>query len=78
MELDDSDECTSDRPLPKFKFEPGKRYRLRLINAGSISNIRFSIDNHKLTIIEVFGVNDYVIHYFHAEQKLDLRQMESP
>ncbi|KAI8581053.1 hypothetical protein K450DRAFT_208114 [Umbelopsis ramanniana AG] len=45
-----------DTSIPQFKFEPGKRYRLRLINAGAISNIRFSIDNHKLTIIEADGV----------------------
>jgi FtsP/CotA-like multicopper oxidase with cupredoxin domain len=53
VELGDEDECKSNQPIPQFKFEAGKRYRLRLINAGAISNIRFSIDNHKLTIIEV-------------------------
>lgn len=58
VELGDEVECESNRPIPQFKFEPGKRYRLRLINAGAISNIRFSIDNHKLTIIEVKDVNE--------------------
>jgi FtsP/CotA-like multicopper oxidase with cupredoxin domain len=68
VELDDDDNCSSDSPLPHFKFEPGKRYRLRLINAGAISNIRFSIDNHKLTIIEVFAINAYTVKCDHNSE----------
>jgi iron transport multicopper oxidase len=31
-------------------------YRLRLINAGSMAPIVFSVDNHNLTVIEADGV----------------------
>lgn len=30
-------------------------YRLRLINTGSATDIRFSVDNHSLTVIEADG-----------------------
>jgi len=32
--------------------DAGKRYRMRVINAGSLANIRFSVDGHVLTVIE--------------------------
>ncbi|KZS96979.1 extracellular multicopper oxidase [Sistotremastrum niveocremeum HHB9708] len=35
-----------------FTLEANKTYRLRLINTGSFTSIRFSIDNHTLTIVE--------------------------
>ncbi|KAI0069818.1 Cupredoxin [Panus rudis PR-1116 ss-1] len=38
-----------------FTVDPNKTYRLRLINTGSFASIRFSIDNHPLTIIEADG-----------------------
>ncbi|CAL1697521.1 unnamed protein product [Somion occarium] len=38
-----------------FTVEPNKTYRIRLINTGSFASIRFSIDNHPLTIIEADG-----------------------
>ncbi|KAJ3484465.1 hypothetical protein NLI96_g5633 [Meripilus lineatus] len=38
-----------------FTLEPNKTYRLRLINSGSFASIRFSIDNHPLTVIEAEG-----------------------
>lgn len=54
-ELEEGAECDSEADLSSFVFIPGRRYRLRIINAGSLSNMMFSIDNHKMTIIEVIS-----------------------
>jgi FtsP/CotA-like multicopper oxidase with cupredoxin domain len=35
-----------------FTVEPGKRYRMRIINSGTFANIRFSVDGHALTVVE--------------------------
>ncbi|GJE96134.1 multicopper oxidase [Phanerochaete sordida] len=35
-----------------LKLQPGKTYRLRVIHIGSSAQIKFSIDFHKLTVIE--------------------------
>lgn len=35
-----------------FTVEAGKRYRMRIINTGSLADIRFSVDGHILTVIE--------------------------
>lgn len=42
----------------RFKVEstPGKRYRLRLVNAAIHTHFKFSIDNHKMLVI----ANDFV------------------
>lgn len=40
-------------------FEPGKRYRMRLISAALHTDFKFSIDNHNMTII----ANDFVPIY---------------
>ena len=48
--------CTSNAGISKFNFTTGKVHRLRLINAGSESNQKFTIDNHVMTVI----ANDYV------------------
>ena len=37
----------------EWHFEKGKKYRMRLINTGVYSNMRFSIDNHTLTVISM-------------------------
>ncbi|CAG8646099.1 5917_t:CDS:2, partial [Ambispora leptoticha] len=47
--------CTPNAGYAKFKFERGKRYRLRLINTSGAALIFFSIDNHVLNIIEADG-----------------------
>jgi FtsP/CotA-like multicopper oxidase with cupredoxin domain len=39
-----------------FRFTPGKKHRLRLINAGSEGMQKFTIDGHNMTII----ANDFV------------------
>jgi iron transport multicopper oxidase len=38
-------------------FEPGKTYRLRIINVSAFSAFYFWIDGHEMTIIEVDGVS---------------------
>lgn len=48
--------CTPHAGLSKFKFEPGKVHRLRLINSGSEGTQRFTIDGHTMTVI----ANDFV------------------
>ncbi|KAJ7097240.1 laccase [Mycena belliarum] len=44
-------------PLAVIKVRKGKRYRFRLISIGCDPNYIFSIDGHRMTIIEVDGVN---------------------
>ncbi|KAJ3842988.1 laccase 1 AVT [Lentinula raphanica] len=44
-------------PLAVINVQQGKRYRFRLISIACDANHMFSIDNHKLTIIEVDGEN---------------------
>ncbi|KAG2175616.1 hypothetical protein INT43_001263 [Umbelopsis isabellina] len=56
-DLEEGQECDSEADLSSFVFIPGRRYRLRIINAGSLSNMMFSIDNHKMTIIEADGTS---------------------
>ncbi|KAK0115055.1 hypothetical protein ONS96_013525 [Cadophora gregata f. sp. sojae] len=45
--------CTPDAGVSKFRFESGKKHRLRLINSGSEPIQKFSIDGHTLTVIAV-------------------------
>jgi FtsP/CotA-like multicopper oxidase with cupredoxin domain len=48
--------CSKNAGLSSFRFQSGKKHRLRLINAGTDSSQQFSIDGHTMTVIE----NDYV------------------
>ena len=48
--------CTPNAGVSKFAFESGKKYRLRLINAGAEGIQKFAIDGHKMTVI----ANDFV------------------
>ncbi|KAJ1937066.1 ferroxidase fet3 [Kickxella alabastrina] len=43
--------------LYKLKFTPGKTYRIRLINMSALSMFHFSIEGHKMRVIEVDGVD---------------------
>ena len=52
----DGTPCTNNAGLSKFHFTTGKKHRLRLINAGAEAIQKFSIDQHKLTVI----ANDFV------------------
>ena len=38
-----------------INVKPGKRYRFRLISIACDPNFRFSIDGHRLTVIEADG-----------------------
>ncbi|KAF9931678.1 hypothetical protein FBU30_009739 [Linnemannia zychae] len=49
--------CAPNAPRSVFDFEPGLRYRIRIINAGSFADFQFSIDNHTLSVIEADGVD---------------------
>ena len=49
-------QCTSNAGLSKFQFTSGKKHRLRLVNGGAEGLIRFSIDNHTMTVM----ANDFV------------------
>ncbi|KAJ1989181.1 ferroxidase fet3 [Coemansia umbellata] len=39
-----------------LKFEPGKTYRLRLINMSALAMFHFSIEGHSMRVIEVDGI----------------------
>lgn len=43
--------CVNNAGLSKFSFTSGKKYRLRLMNTGIQAIQKFSIDNHKMTVI---------------------------
>lgn len=49
-------ECTPNAGQAQFKFQTGKKHRLRLINHGAEAVIFFSIDGYKMTVI----ANDFV------------------
>ncbi|KAI0290169.1 laccase [Russula brevipes] len=44
-------------PLAVVGVVSGQRYRLRIVSISCDPNYKFSIDNHRLTIIEVDGIN---------------------
>ncbi|RDW87987.1 multicopper oxidase-2 [Coleophoma cylindrospora] len=48
--------CHDNSTRAKFPVTKNKRYRLRLINAGSFAEMIFSVDNHTLSVIEADGV----------------------
>jgi len=43
--------CTPNAGISKFKFQHGKKHRLRLTNAGAEGIQRFTIDGHNMTVI---------------------------
>ncbi|KAH6666788.1 Cupredoxin, partial [Halenospora varia] len=54
--VSDNTPCASNAGLTNFKFTPGKKHRLRLINAGAEGIQMFSIDGHNMSVI----ANDFV------------------
>ena len=46
----------SNAGISKFNFQTGKTHRLRLINSGAEATLKFSIDNHDMTVI----ANDFM------------------
>lgn len=53
----DKTPCFNNAGVSKFKFQRGKKHRLRLVNTGAEAFQRFSIDGHKMTVI----ANDFVM-----------------
>lgn len=49
-----------DNVNSSLTFQPGKTYRLRLINMSGFSMFYFSIDGHMLDVIEMDGVSTYL------------------
>ena len=49
-----------DNVNSSLTFQPGKTYRLRLINMSGFSMFYFSIDGHMLDVIEMDGVSIYM------------------
>ena len=39
----------------RLRVEAGKRYRLRVIHAGSLATMRLAIDGHSLLVVEADG-----------------------
>ncbi|GBC00009.1 hypothetical protein RclHR1_03700016 [Rhizophagus clarus] len=48
--------CNSNQPLPVYKVEKNKKYRFRIINSAADGAFVFSIDQHKLKVIELEGI----------------------
>ncbi|RIA81565.1 Multicopper oxidase, partial [Glomus cerebriforme] len=48
--------CKSDPPLAVYNVEKNKKYRFRIINSAGEGIFIFSIDQHKLKVIETEGV----------------------
>ncbi|KAJ2862524.1 ferroxidase fet3, partial [Coemansia asiatica] len=42
---------------PDLEFEPGKTYRIRLLNIGSTCMFRFAMEGHEMYVIEADGVS---------------------
>jgi FtsP/CotA-like multicopper oxidase with cupredoxin domain len=49
-------ECTPNAGISKFRFQSGRKYRLRLINTSGEGIQKFTIDGHNFTVI----ANDFV------------------
>ncbi|KAI9766480.1 MAG: hypothetical protein M1839_004901 [Geoglossum umbratile] len=49
--ITDGTPCKPNAGVPNFRFSPGKRMRIRIINAGSEGTQKFSIDGHDLIVI---------------------------
>jgi L-ascorbate oxidase len=47
--------CPSIDRAHVIDVEPGKTYRLRLINSGALSYLNFAIEGHVLTVVEIDG-----------------------
>ncbi|KAF2123245.1 multicopper oxidase-domain-containing protein [Lophiotrema nucula] len=45
------------RTAPTFKFSPGKRYLLRIVNLGALACGEFHIDGHTLSVVGIDGVH---------------------
>ena len=48
--------CTGKKERHELVFQKGKKYKIGLINSGSLLTLKFWIDGHKFTVIQ----NDFV------------------
>ena len=48
--------CEPNAGISKFRFTPGKKYKMRLINPSAEALLKFSIDGHQMTVIS----NDFI------------------
>lgn len=53
----------NDQSDAKFYFEPGKTYRMRLLNMAGFTTFYYSIDGHEFDIIETDGVSCHDFWY---------------
>ncbi len=44
-------------------FQPGKTYRLRIVNAGAFNSLIFWVDGHEMRLIEADGVRRILTIY---------------
>ncbi|POM67764.1 Hypothetical protein PHPALM_16174 [Phytophthora palmivora] len=70
-------DCSDDQPLSTFRFEQGKKYRLRVINMAALAPFVFSIDDHELQVIaadaELVEPTDLITNVtINAGQRYDL------
>jgi iron transport multicopper oxidase len=50
-------ECNPDQSLTRFRFQPGNKYRLRVLNMAGLAPFNFSIDEHDFQVIATDGEN---------------------
>lgn len=43
--------CSEEQPYARIKFQPGSKYRIRVINAGALAPFDVSIDGHEFQVI---------------------------
>ena len=49
--------CVPNTQKTTFVVDSGKRYRLRILNVGAVTNFHFSIDQHRFVVIEADGTD---------------------
>ena len=45
----------SETPFEKINVEPGKTYRFRVINVGTMYQLRISVDGHNISVMATDG-----------------------
>jgi FtsP/CotA-like multicopper oxidase with cupredoxin domain len=51
----------------EMKFTPGKKHRIRLVNMATDAHFKFSVDNHKITVMaaDFVAIEPYVTEVVH-------------
>ena len=71
-------DCTQKAAMPSMKFDSQKRYRLRVINVGSLAGVTMSLPGANITAVEVDGGNKISpvpatsVGVLHPGQRVDL------